>query len=182
MFNGDNYSEEWHAEAEQRGLLNLRTTPDALPELVKQETKDVLGRFRVLNERELEARYEVFTEQYTVKVNIEAETAATIARTQLLPAAVKHLGALRAAGESRGLDALTGELSELIDLFVFAIQKLESANDHPAELEGAEHAAYMREEVIPAMEGVREVADRLERIVDGELWPLPRYSEMLFIK
>ena len=182
VFNGDNYSGEWHAEAEQRGLLNLRTTPDALPMLVTRETKEAFDRFGVLNERELEARYEVFVEQYTVKVNIEAETAATIARTQLLPAAVKHLGALRAAGEGRGLDALTGELSELIDEFVFAIQKLESANDHPAELEGAEHAAYMRDQVIPAMDGVREVADRLERIVDSELWPLPRYSEMLFIK
>jgi glutamine synthetase len=182
VFNGDNYSEEWHQEAEARGLLNLRTTPDALPELVKPESKETLARFGVLNDRELEARYEVFTEQYTVKVNIEAETAATIARTQLLPAAVKHLANLRAAGEGRGLEALTGELGELIDEFVFAIQKLESANDHPADLEGAEYASYMRDSVIPAMDGVREVADRLERIVDSDLWPLPRYSEILFIK
>ena len=65
---------------------------------------------------------------------------------------------------------------------MFAIQKLEEANDHPAELEGIEYAAYMRDTVIPAMDGVREVADRLERIVDSELWPLPRYSEILFIK
>jgi glutamine synthetase len=182
VFDGDNYSEEWHAEAEQRGLLNLRTTPDALPELVSETTKAVCAQFGVLNERELEARLEVSTEQYTMNVNIEAETAATIARTQLLPAAVKHLGALRAAGEGRGLDALTGELTELIDEFVFAIQKLESANDHPVELEGLAHAEYMRDQVIPAMDGVREVADRLERIVDSELWPLPRYSEILFIK
>jgi glutamine synthetase len=138
--------------------------------------------FGVLNDRELESRYEVFTEQYAANVNIEAETAATIARTQLLPAAVKHLGALRAAGESRGLEVLTGELSEIIDEFVFAIQKLESANDHPVELEGMAHTEYVRDQVIPAMDGVREVADRLERIVDGELWPLPRYSEILFIK
>jgi glutamine synthetase len=182
VFNGDNYSEEWHAEAEQRGLLNLRTTPDALPELISDETKRVMEHFGVLNDRELESRYEVFTEQYAANVNIEAETAATIARTQLLPAAVKHLGALRAAGESRGLEVLTGELSEIIDEFVFAIQKLESANDHPVELEGMAHTEYVRDQVIPAMDGVREVADRLERIVDGELWPLPRYSEILFIK
>jgi glutamine synthetase len=117
-----------------------------------------------------------------MKVNIEAETAATMARTQLLPAAVKHLGALRVAGEGRGLDALTGELSEVLDEFVFAIQKLESANDHPSELEGMELSEYVRDQVIPAMDGVREVADRLERIVDSELWPLPRYSEILFIK
>jgi glutamine synthetase len=182
VFNGDNYSDEWHAEADQRGLLNLRTTPDALPELVRQETKEVFNRFGVLNEREVEARYEVFLEQYTVKVNIEAETAATIARTQLLPAAIKHLGALRAAGEGRGLDTLVGELTEMVDEFVFAIQKLEDANDHPPELEGMAHAEYMRDVVIPAMDGVREAADRIERVVDSELWPLPRYSEILFIK
>jgi glutamine synthetase len=182
VFNGDNYSDEWHAEAERRGLLNLRTTPDALPELVSDQTKQVFEKFGVLNERELEAHYEVFTEQYTVKVNIEAETQATIARTQLLPAAVKHLGNVRAAGEGRGLDVLTGELVEMIDEFVFAIQKLEEANDHPLDLEGLSHARYMRDTVIPAMDGVREVADRLERVVDSELWPLPRYSEILFIK
>jgi glutamine synthetase len=182
VFNGDNYSDEWHAEAERRGLLNLRTTPDALPELVSDQTKQVFEKFGVLNERELEAHYEVFTEQYTVKVNIEAETQATIARTQLLPAAVKHLGNVRAAGEGRGLDILTGELVEMIDEFVFAIQKLEEANDHPLDLEGLSHARYMRDTVIPAMDSVREVADRLERVVDSELWPLPRYSEILFIK
>ncbi|MEA2479746.1 MAG: glutamine synthetase, partial [Thermoleophilaceae bacterium] len=153
VFNGDNYSEEWHKEAEQRGLLNLRTTPDALPQLITDESKEVLDRFGVLNEREIEARYEVFTEQYSVSVNIEAEMAAQIARTQLLPAAVKYLGVVRLAGEGRGLDTLTGELSELIDEFVFAIQKLESANDHPEELEGLDHAEYIRDNVIPAMDG-----------------------------
>jgi glutamine synthetase len=182
VFNGDNYSEEWHTEAEQRGLLNLRTTPDALPMLVADQSRETFERFGVLNEREIDARYEVLLEQYTANVNIEAETAATIARTQLLAAAVKHLATLRAAGEGRGLDTLTGELTELIDEFVFAIQKLEDANDHPAELEGMHHAEYMRDTVIPAMDGVREVADRLERVVDSELWPLPRYSEILFIK
>jgi glutamine synthetase len=182
VFNGDNYSDEWHTEAEERGLLNLRTTPDALPELVSEQTKEVLASFGVLNEREIEARFEVFTEQYTARVNIEGETAAAIARTQLLPAAIKHLGALRAAGEGRGLDFLVGEITETIDEFVFAIQKLEEANDHPVDLEGMAHAEYMRDTVIPAMDAVREVADRLERIVDSELWPLPRYSEILFIK
>jgi glutamine synthetase len=182
VFDGDNYSDEWHTEAERRGLLNLRSTPDALPELVSEASKAVLDRFGVLNDREIEARYEVYVEQYAVKVNIEAETAATMARTQLLPAAIKHLAALRAAGEGRGLDTLTGELSEMVDELVFAIQKLEEANDHPEELEGLELANYIRDTVIPAMDGVREVADRLERIVDSELWPLPRYSEILFIR
>src|SRR5437764_3708246 len=181
VFNGDNYSEDWHREAEQRGLLNLRTTPDALPELLSEQTIQVFE--GVLSKRELEARFEVFTEQYVTKVNIEAETAATIARTQLLPAAVRHLAELRAAGNGlTTLDSLGGEVGEMIDELTFAIRKLEDVNDHPPELEGLEHAKYIRDEVIPAMEGVREVADRLERVVAEDLWPLPRYSEILFIK
>ena len=137
----------------------------------------------MLSEREIEARYEVFAEQYATLVNIEAETAATIARTQLLPVAVRHLAMLRSAGDGvTTLETLGGEVSELIEEFTFAIRKLEDANDHPDGLEGLEHAKYMRDVVIPAVDGVREVADRLERIVADDLWPLPRYSEILFIK
>jgi glutamine synthetase len=172
VFNGDNYSEEWHTEAEQRGLKNLRTTPDALPELVSEQTVEVFGKFNVLSERELEARTEVMTEQYATKVNIEAETAATIARTQLLPAALRHLAMLRAAGDDiTTVESLSGEVSEMIEELTFAIRKLEEKNDTPENLEGLEWAKYIRDEVIPAMDGVRE-----------DLWPLPRYSEILFIK
>jgi glutamine synthetase len=183
VFNGDNYSEEWHAEAEKRGLKNLRTTPDALPELISEQTVDVFGKFGVLSERELESRFEVMTEQYATKVNIEAETAQTIARTQLLPAAVRHMAALRAAGDGHeAIRSLAGEAGEMVEELSFAIRTLESKNDTPDELEGLEWAKYIRDEVIPAMDGVREVADRLERIVAEDLWPLPRYSEILFIK
>jgi glutamine synthetase len=183
VFNGDNYSEEWHTEADQRGLLNLRTTPDALPELVSEQTVGVFGEFNVLSERELEARFEVMTEQYATKVNIEAETAATIARTQLLPAAVRHLAILRSAGNGNtAVDSLGDETGEMIEELTFAIRKLEDVNDTPEGLEGLEWAKYIRDEVVPAMEGVREVADRLERVVAEDLWPLPRYSEILFIK
>lgn len=177
-FDGDNYSDAWHAEAQQRGLFNLRTTPDALPWLVEKQTIDTFERYSVLSERELESRFEVFVEQYSTGLNIEAETAASITRTMLLPAAVRHTAELRAGGNEALVsesDALVGELFE-------AILALEKANrDHPVE-EGLQHAIYMRDSVIPAMEGVREVADRLERIVADDLWPLPKYSEMLFIK
>jgi glutamine synthetase len=187
-FGGDNYSEEWHAEAEQRGLANLRTTPEALPWLVNDQTVDVFGRYDVLSERELESRYEVFVEQYTTKLNIEAETAATIARTMLLPAAVRHLNDLVVAGTgddkpAEGLAFLGGELRELLDEFVFALQRLEGANqDHPEDGDPLAHAIYMRDTVVPAMDAVRDVADRLERIVADDLWPLPKYAEMLFVK
>jgi glutamine synthetase len=125
----------------------------------------------------------VFAEQYATLVNIEAETAATIARTQLLPAAIRHLAMLRAAGDGvTAVESLSGEVGEMIEELTFAIRKLEEKNDTPEELEGLEWAKYIRDEVIPAMDGVREVADRLERIVAEDLWPLPRYSEILFIK
>jgi glutamine synthetase len=183
VFNGDNYAEEWHNEAEQRGLLNLRTTPDALPQYLEPSSIEVFGKFNVLSEREIEARYEVFTEQYATLVNIEAETAATMARTQLLPAAIRHLAMLRAAGDGvTTVESLSGEVGEMIEEFTFAIRKLEEVNDHPDDLEGLALAKYIRDSVIPAMDGVREVADRLERVVADDLWPLPRYAEILFIK
>jgi glutamine synthetase len=178
VFDGDNYSEAWHQEAEQRGLANLRTTPDALPWLVEEQTISAFERYNVLSERELESRFEVFVEQYATKLNIEAETAASIARTMLLPAAVRHLTELRAAG----VEPLIEETAGLVDEFTAAIQHLEQVNaDHPVE-EGLEHAKYMRDTVIPAMDATRTVADKLERIVADDLWPLPKYQEMLFIK
>jgi len=89
VFDGDNYSEAWHKEAEKRGLANLRTTPDALPWLIDKQTVAAFKKYKVLSKRELESRYEVFTEQYVMNINIEAETAASIARTMVLPAAVR---------------------------------------------------------------------------------------------
>jgi glutamine synthetase len=177
-FDGDNYDDAWHTEAEQRGLANLRTTPDALPWLVEKQTISTFERYKVLSERELESRFEVMVEQYTTRVNIEAETAASIARTMLLPAAVRHLADLKAAGN----EALVAETEGLVGEFYDAIVALERANEqHPAE-EGLELAKYMRDTVVTAMGSARDVADRLERIVADDLWPLPKYSEMLFIK
>jgi glutamine synthetase len=181
VFDGDNYAEEWHTEAEQqRGLLNLRTTPDALPYLVRPEVVSVFDRYEVLNERELHARYEVFTEQYAVKLNIEAETAAQIARTMLLPAALRHLALLKEAGQAD----LIAETEGLINAFVTKIRALETANlaDNQPDEEAMRWAEYMRDTVIPAMNDVRDVADRLEKVVADDLWPLPKYSEVLFIK
>jgi glutamine synthetase len=179
-FSGDNYSDEWHTEAEQRGLMNLRTTPDALPWITADQTVTVFDNYGVLNERELESRFEVFAEQYVTKLNIEAETAAAIARTQILPAAVRYLNELNATG----LDALGQEVAPLIERFQGAIQELEKANlEHPPEGTSVlDHAKYMRDAVIPAMEGAREIADQLEGRVADDLWPLPKYEEMLFIK
>ncbi len=179
VFGGDNYDEEWHAEAERRGLLNLRATPDALPYLISDETVGLFESHNVLSRRELESRHEVFLEQYVTKLNIESETQASIARTMLLPAAARHLALLLEAQ----LGELAGETSDLIAEFTEAIKSLESANlaeNQPEEL-GA-HAEFMRDSVIPAMAAVRAAADRLEKVVADDLWPLPKYSEILFIK
>ena len=164
-------------EAEERGLHNLSSTVDALPWFVEESTVAVMGKYGVLSERELEARYEVGVEQYWIKVNIEAETAATIARTMLLPAAVRHLNELIASGR----EGLIDEFAPLLHDFHQAIVALEKANGDPG-LEGMELAEYCRDTVLPAMTDVREVADRLERLVADDLWPLPKYSEILFIK
>jgi glutamine synthetase len=180
VFGGDNYSEEWHAEAERRGLENLRATPDALPYLVRDDAVSLFSNYGVLSERELDSRYEVFLEQYVTKLNIEAETAASIARTMLLPAAARYHGELLMAQ----LSELAGETSELIDELTRSIKSLEAANraDSQPHDDLLAHARYMHAEVVPAMEEVRAAADRLEKVVADDLWPLPKYSEILFIK
>ena len=180
VFDGDNYSEEWHAEAKRRGLANLRTTPDALPYLLDKQTLAMFKKYKVLSKRELESRYEVFTEQYATTVNIESETASAIARTMLLPAAVRHNNELLASG----MEELVGEFAPVVRELHFALLSLEDANleaNHPHG-SAQKEALYMRDRVLTAMEDVREVADRLEKLVADDLWPLPKYSEMLFIK
>jgi glutamine synthetase len=181
IFGGDNYAEEWHAEAEQRGLLNLTATPDAMPYAINDETVTLFSNYGVLSQRELESRYEVSLEQYVTKLNIEAETASSIAKTMLLPAAARHLALLASAG----LDSLAGETKELIEAFDGAIKSLEAVNleeNQPPHGDLLGHAKYMHDAVVPAMGAVREVADKLEKVVADDLWPLPKYSEILFIK
>jgi glutamine synthetase len=179
IFGGDNYSADWHSEAEQRGLLNLRATPDAVPYLISDDTTSLFSNYGVLSERELESRHEVFLEQYVTKLNIEAETAASLARTMLLPAAARHLTMLLEAQ----LTELAGEASDLIAEFAEAIKALDADNlaeNQPPDL--LQHAEFMRDTVVPAMASMREAADKLEKIVADDLWPLPKYSEILFIK
>jgi glutamine synthetase len=177
-FDGDGYSDEWHAEAEARGLANLPTTVDALPWLVAEPTVAACERYDVLSHRELEARYEVLLEQYGTRLNIEAETMASIARTKILPATVRHLAQLQAVGH----EGLVTETRELLDLLVQRLAVLEELNAREGDLGALEHATFMRDEIVPAMDALRTVADRLERVVADDLWPLPKYSEMLFIK
>jgi glutamine synthetase len=178
IFEGDNYDEAWHKEAEERGLKNLRTTPDALPEVLAEPTVSMMSKYKVLSERELESRYEVWLEQYVTRANIEAETADSIARTMILPAALRYL----ALGDDAGIGAVTEETTPLVDELVSAIKELDDANQYPDGIEGMDLAIYARDKQIAAMERVRVAADKLEKIVPDDLWPLPKYAEMLFIR
>jgi glutamine synthetase len=177
-FMGDNYSEEWHAEAEKRGLKNLRTTPDALPEVLSADTIAAFSKYEVLDERELEARYEVWVEQYSTLANIEAETGQAMAKTMILPAALRYLE----LAKDTGIDRLASNITELIEELMFALDKLQEANDVPAGTEGMELAEYARDNQLEALGGVREVVDKLEGIVPDDMWPLPKYSEILFLR
>ena len=179
IFDGDNYDEAWHKEAEEvRGLKNLRTTPDALPEVLADASVEMMGNYKVLNKRELESRYEVWLEQYIIRANIEAETADAMARTMILPAALRHL----ALGDDAGIGAITEEATPLVDELVSAIKELDEANQYPDGLEGMDLAIHARDKQLAAMERVREASDKLEKIVPDDLWPLPKYAEMLFIR
>jgi glutamine synthetase len=177
-FDGDNYTEDWHEEAARRGLKNLRTTPDALPEVTSADTVAAFEKYNVLSRRELEARFEVWVEQYLVTANIEAETARSIAKTMLLPAAIRYSAEVDAAG----VEGIAAELKPLIEQLVARIGELEAANIYPDGIEGLELAEYARDKQLAKMAEVRAVADALELIVADDLWPLPKYSEILFIK
>ena len=177
-FNGDNYDDAWHKEAESRGLKNLKTTPDALPQVIADSTVSAFQKYEVLSKRELESRFEVWVEQYTIRANIEAETADSIARTMLLPAALRYLAILDGAEISE----LTAQTKDLVEGMVSALDELEAANEYPDGVEGLDLAIHARDRQLAAMAKVREVADELEGVVADDLWPLPKYSEMLFIR
>jgi glutamine synthetase len=190
IFNGDGYSKEWGEEAERRGLLNMRSTMDALPTLSNRKNLDLFDNYHVLSNDELESRVEVKVEQYFISVNIEGETAAQMARTIILPAAVRYLntltGALNGMSElGTTMDGLAGETKKLADSVDELIKKLAKLDKRNAELGGEDvrsKALHVRDNVIPAMDAVRVVCDRLERMIPVDLWPLPTYQEMLFVK
>jgi len=181
LFEGNNYSEEWHAEAVRRGLPNNPTTVDALPALTTPKSRKLFAAFGVLSERELTARADIYWEKYVKVGNIEALTALDMARTMVLPAAVTYLGRLAAAGSSKGVQAITAAVEGYTDTLVDRIHALEHAvhEAHGAESVQAEARAFV-DDVIPAQKALREIADTLETMVPDDLWPLPKYRELLF--
>jgi glutamine synthetase len=181
LFEGNGYSEEWHAEAERRGLPNNRTTVDALPSLTTDKSIALFADFGVLTERELLARAEINWERYVKVQNIEANTALDIAKTMILPAAVTYLGRLNAAGPSRAVAHMCETVAGYLDALVDAIHALEHAQHQAHETRSVQaEARAIVDDVIPAQNALREAADTLETVVADDLWPLPKYRELLF--
>lgn len=191
VFNGDNYSAEWVAEAERRGLPNIRSTVESIDTIMDKENVDLMKRHGVLSKQELHARTDILFENYSKTINIEAGATLMIAKRQILPAAIEYCSRLAA---SAGVVAESGvqckavrksleNVSGLIDELSDAIEALEGAVAKTKQVTKANlHAKAFRDNVVPAMVDVRAAADALERVVDADLWPLPSYAEMLFLK
>ncbi|MCI4659522.1 glutamine synthetase type III [Cryobacterium algoricola] len=187
VFNGDGYSDAWPIEAEKRGLANLRTTLDALPELITESAMDLFDKYKVFNHREMHSRYEIGLEQYALTIGVEARLTLEMGATVILPAAVRHqtelalnIGALTAVGVEPDHAALS-EVSAPIAALRSALAVLRNALAGESEETALSEAEHARDALLPAMSAVRAAADTLEEIVADDLWPLPTYQEMLFI-
>src|SRR3954470_16842728 len=186
VFNGDGYSDNWQTEAAERGLPNLKTTLDALPELIKPESIELLGGYSVFSERELHSRYEVRLEMYALTIGVEAKLALELGSTVILPAAVRYqtelarnVAALKKAGmepDMTLLEAVSMPISEL----TAALAELKAGLAEHGGDSAADEAAHAQS-LLPKMDAVRAAADTLEAVVADDLWPLPTYQEMLYI-
>jgi glutamine synthetase len=189
IFNGNGYSAAWQKEAAKRGLLNLRNTVDALPQLLQPLVVKTFERFKILNERELHARHEINLENYSKTVNVEAQLMVLMANRYILPAGLEYqkriaesVAATKAAGvpSKEGAKHL-GKIVGLVDRFRAQTEKL---TDQIADAGGSaeQHAKYMRDTIVPGMARLRDFGDQLEVVIPHELYPLPTYREMLFVK
>ena len=191
IYNGDNYTEEWVAEAKKRDLPNIISTVASLETIMDDENVKLFEKHNVLSKDELHARTEVLLEAYSMSINIEARTTLNIAKRQILPAASLYsarladsVNAVSAAGVSADTQKdMLKKVCGLIKDLHSSIAALEKVVEKAATVEqSSKQAKSYRNDVIPAMTKVRNAADQLEMIVDADLWPLPTYAEMLFLK
>lgn len=191
VFNGNNYAPEWHQEAEARGLPNYRDTVAALSQSTTDKNVALFEGQGVYSRREVESRANVAYENYATAIAIEAQSCLALATTSVLPAALRQqevsarsLAAARAADPALDLgpqEAALRRLSATINELILATDELTAVSAENGHGGVADHAAAMRDSVIPAMNRTRAACDDLETMVDDELWPLPKYREMLFI-
>jgi glutamine synthetase len=190
IFNGNNYSKEWEREAGKRGLLNFKNTVDALPQLIAKEAVGIFEKYKVLNEREVRARYDIMVETYNKTVNVEGQLMVLMANRYILPAALEYqkrvaesvVAVKEAGGKSVEGKKVLDRITKLTDDFKRRIDKLQDALEHEGNGDAARHARHFRDVVLPAMNALREAGDELEVMVPHEIWPLATYREMLFIK
>ena len=190
VFNGNNYAPEWVTEAEKRGLLNLKSSPDAYDAFIAPKNIELFSEFGIFNSVEMHSRYEILNEEYYKTIHIEAMTLIDMVNRQVLPACMKYAGEVAASVaakksviptlECRSESALITEVTALIDKLEGAVTELEKTVTLSAEYTGSDLAHYSRNAIIPAMDAVRDFADSLELIVDQKDWPYPTYGEMLF--
>jgi len=187
IFNGDNYTAAWHEEAEKRGLPNLKTCVEAIPVLNSPEVLQLLEKYGVLSPRETQSRHDIYFEQYVKTISTEAKLMVEIARTMIFPAAVRYQNQLATTCtnlKQLGYTFDTDTLDEITKL-VKGLQDTTSALEKSLAHHGGglvDEAKHFCKSVLPAMGKVREYADKLEGLVADDLWPLPTYQEMLFIK
>ena len=189
IFDGDNYSEEWHAEAGRRGLPNLRDSVDAFAVLRAKKNAELFKKYGVLSPAEQESRTHIMIEKYIKQLAIEAETMVSIARGQILPAALRHqhriaeaVGSTKAAGvECADTVASLRSFVELVTRLRNATAAVEQASAHQ-DADPLKHAAQISRELKPAMAELRAAVDTLETLVAADLWPLPTYRDLLFLK
>ena len=191
LFNGNGYSAEWEAEAEKRGLLNMKTTVDALPCLLAEKNIALMNEMNVLSPVEMQSRYEVELEHYAKVINIESLTTLGMARRQLIPAALEFLSSVAetAAAKKAVSEVLSTKTEEQIltsvtkdvDDMNTAADKLDELMNKVDSITGTyELAEYYCKQVVPAMSEIRAAADHCEIIIGKDYWPLPSYSDMLF--
>ncbi|WP_054873334.1 glutamine synthetase III [Oxobacter pfennigii] len=192
IFNGNGYSDEWVAEAEKRGLPNIKSTVAAISALISEKAK-IFEKHGVLSHKELESRYEIALEGYIKQINIEALTMLDMAKRQILPASIDYSTVLASnintikkalpAADVSAQEGLLKELTDTIGSFNKYIAVLEKTVEEAQELEGdtLKAAKFYRDGVFKDMGVLRTYGDKLETIVDSKLWPLPTYSDMLFL-
>ena len=189
IFNGNGYSKEWEEEAAERGLLNLKSTPDALPYFVKDDNIELFTRHNVFTETEVRSRYEITLENYSKVINIEALTMIDMVKKYVISPVVAYQKALADTITSKkqiGVTAqmeteLLSKIATLADEMYKRLGKLEVVVEKESEAgNGLELAKYSREQVFESMQSLRETVDELETLVASDYWQLPTYSEMLF--
>ena len=190
IFNGNGYSEEWVAEAERRGLPNIKCLVDAVGALVKDENVAMFEKFSVLSRTELESRAEIYYENYSKQINIEAKTMLDMAKKQIVPAVMKYSAAmakgvvdLKEVGVDTSVqEGILSDITTELKALTAAIDKLEAVDEKALGLEDdmEKAARCFHDEVFAAMEEVRQPADKLEGLVDKAYWPFPQYEDLLF--